>query len=1426
MARKTKTNRYSLAHDFTCRGGNYSSSRSLYAWYQFEQDVSVAGDLLDLSGNARGLRPIGGASANRIQAPTTDAPSVDGYSCSEGFPTKSAEFDNDDLEHPDSSQFSFFDALSGDIPFSISCWAKFSSSGTTQYIATKKNGATVEWVFYLTASNEFSLFLKDQSSGGTQHRTSTSTVAVDTWHHLVATYDGTGGSNARTGITLYIDGEDVTDTSSGSTSAAYSATESTAAHFTVGNHQSGGTSTDFDGKMASLALWRTELHTDEVKALYRAQAGAVKGTKLISGISSLPPKVQLLESDIQGSYPPLNFRNGDMDAMRSRSSLPFDDTNSFTFGSSFAEAIICFEGPVVAGDFIDLTSSLGSASQRFRFTLSEETPGFPVSATDTTIPLIDTTGSPPFETRNSPAAAAKIFLDKLALFTGSLQIDAKYRPTMKEKYDKDGNILETPVIKNIIRLRHRIAGTGSFNQGNLIKVGGLAPSTLAEIPTDNISFQPFNIRITDPIRLGTLDPVDGGPSSIIAGSHTSPTLLGSGSIVKGMSDSRYFEVKNYSISPFDESRISVESDLFHETGTDRTILEGFETPAKSKTKIVIRCKSTNPLGDPIYHATGSGASGGPIGSFHSEIAGKPGSGFAYWNSDDKRWEMKDYFELASRTSGGVFSPSVPSRFGSPAGFTLLPSSSWSESETAGNKYARFRDSHNSLSADEHNKKISQLLKGVSQPTDTFGFPLASQYNATGSQEILLSDYIHHPFLLEKVKVEVKGVFGVGQSDYFSRFDPPVTKTFFLLNQKTSGDHPHVIQDYHTRVSQNTGGSSTWTNYDNLRSNRIVGNREIIGWGKIGFIRADNRLVTGSNDNFQIVNNDYDVLKIIDPPSSDPAVSSSFTLKLEPRLALKNDLLSVIPNLGSSNSGQTALTNNYGGADLLGTVSGRQIASSLGASRNSETTGSLLKFIDQPETAEKELRVKDDYYKTSPYLLLPKDRLVVGWQNIPTLETSGQLDNGATGHGTTEQVIADEIVDLIQDVKITLYGSSVREDREFNSTLNQNLSSHSVQEAIFGKPLLDQFEVEPTIVLSGSTFDALMFGDMFSTTEGIRGRRGSIAKGTAGATGSLTKNIGIFNSEQLFKDSQSVHIEHFLTDTKFFTGSGGAGSDPGDVLTVGGVPRSAIVLSNNPIGPSHKLLKEIGSLGKPEFTSKVALRPASNYLMTPAGGLATKASFLAFNTSATKTVMKIFSGSKEDALGVTSFGSAEIAKAPLGAPPKLLSSTGIKTLISALFTAAPTVTVGRDVFSWPIRTVGHSAGVVTEFRGAKYGFYNVVGTSPVTHFRRSSYGQHRDLISQPPETLFSGIENLDQTVEANTDLSTTGPVQVRFFSRNGTPDIDPLDTNCQNLDLFATSSFPYYDGESRERDVINDPPPDLTDKTSIEEAVSSIVDGEA
>jgi hypothetical protein len=140
------------------------------------------------------------------------------------------------------------------------------------------------------------------------------------------------------------------------------------------------------------------------------------------------------------------------------------------------------------------------------------------------------------------------------------------------------------------------------------------------------------------------------------------------------------------------------------------------------------------------------------------------------------------------------------------------------------------------------------------------------------------------------------------------------------------------------------------------------------------------------------------------------------------------------------------------------------------------------------------------------------------------------------------------------------------------------------------------------------------------------------------------------------------------------------------------------------------------------------------------------------------------------------------------------------------------------------------GVTPLLRGYKYGFIAVQPTHPKSYFKRNNYGQFRDMIEQSPETALIGLIAETSTPSGWTEPALVsneeesgGPVHSVFWSRGGEPHISPLDTNSQNLSNFHTSSIPYIDGHNVDRDVVKHPPPDMTDKTTISEAVDVVID---
>ena len=210
---------------------------------------------------------------------------------------------------------------------------------------------------------------------------------------------------------------------------------------------------------------------------------------------------------------------------------------------------------------------------------------------------------------------------------------------------------------------------------------------------------------------------------------------------------------------------------------------------------------------------------------------------------------------------------------------------------------------------------------------------------------------------------------------------------------------------------------------------------------------------------------------------------------------------------------------------------------------------------------------------------------------------------------------------------------------------------------------------------------------------------------------------------------------------------------------------------------------------------------------------------------------IFSGTLEYAHGVDSAFSPEITMEAAIAPPGLLGPDPVKKALTSLFYGAPMSATKKGFPAVKLMGRYGGIGVIPSLRGFKYGFINTQPTHPRSYYRRDRYGQFRDMMEQTPETATKGLVAEVSAVGGVFSVPgliddwefTDGPVHTVFFSRTGEPHVDPLDTNSQNLSPFQTSSMPYIDGHNVDRDVVNHPPPDMTDKTTISEAVDVIVD---
>ena len=96
------------------------------------------------------------------------------------------------------------------------------------------------------------------------------------------------------------------------------------------------------------------------------------------------------------------------------------------------------------------------------------------------------------------------------------------------------------------------------------------------------------------------------------------------------------------------------------------------------------------------------------------------------------------------------------------------------------------------------------------------------------------------------------------------------------------------------------------------------------------------------------------------------------------------------------------------------------------------------------------------------------------------------------------------------------------------------------------------------------------------------------------------------------------------------------------------------------------------------------------------------------------------------------------------------------------------------------------------RGWKYGVYSGIPSYTRAHFRRRSFGQLRDMLEQRLFSRFFKLDDPGLPVRVKEGLL-DGPVTVKFVDAVGNI-TTPENTQSSNLDLYATSSCPFFDGE--------------------------------
>ena len=211
---------------------------------------------------------------------------------------------------------------------------------------------------------------------------------------------------------------------------------------------------------------------------------------------------------------------------------------------------------------------------------------------------------------------------------------------------------------------------------------------------------------------------------------------------KGVSDIRVEFTPGEALGPYDDSLISLGSSSFYMTGTTTDIMDGFSGPLKSKTQIFFDVTPSETLTltrlpNDRFSILDSGAS-------------STKTGFAYWNSASRRWEqigLKDpatgadiKFDYAAEGSAINNVTSGTNTY--PQQFTPCQHTTFTKGQIIGKPF--------------NGVLRSRLYHLIGSPTVSSFAPFKTTYHATSSQTISMSDYISHPFLLEKIVVKMEG----------------------------------------------------------------------------------------------------------------------------------------------------------------------------------------------------------------------------------------------------------------------------------------------------------------------------------------------------------------------------------------------------------------------------------------------------------------------------------------------------------------------------------------------------------------------------------------------------------------------------------------------------------------------------------------------
>lgn len=701
----------------------------------------------------------------------------------------------------------------------------------------------------------------------------------------------------------------------------------------------------------------------------------------------------------------------------------------------------------------------------------------------------------------------------------------------------------------------------------------------------------------------------------------------------------------------------------------------------------------------------------------------------------------------------------------------------------------------------------------------------SNFEATSSQYIQMDRFISSPFMVEKIIMEIPIKAGPGWLRDFTRFVRLYATNGYRGDPFDTGG-PAVTFGIINQLNRN--------NRDLILSATIIPENDY-------FIGQD--ISPLYNERFASGFKSYGKPAYIVSSASNNTFTGTLKMQLEPRISNGVTSLGFFCTPGGyaaygSNRGDLlrnsfAIAVNPFGRGMRGVASGRSVFGKEFSVPNGDPPSALAKYFPEGIGSYCDTYLYNyEQSAISPYILFPQDKLVFSVSKYRACVSQSAVD-GTAPYNFNNSLILNRDHDIWMNtgsIKITMYGSLIRESEEFHDTLNSRLDTNAVHEMI-QQQLLDEWDVAGIQEYTGSYLSTVMSGTVGIFNGGPADFAGQFPKAWSrrqliDSTNFDPKNtfntsilfseqvtnywerVQFFRNAQLICDTESFYDSMIPRFDQIFSIEGarapynaivGQGNmlitlDFADSLTLG---YAAIDWTRSfPFEPKYSNLTRTTFIDKTNsrqnpifgglyagFSRRTTLSPVDKKIAIET---------IAPNTAgAGYTVWGdyengLFIGLKYEDLIKILYGSGDMNNIRRGEKAQESVNNFYGSTCRPAFrkriVVSPSTTGSTPDYGYGGRTYRGSL-----IRGWKYGMISGFETHTKAVFRKDRYGQLRDMLEQRLDTKFyDGASVL------------SSPVKVQFVGPRGST-VKPENTFSSNLSFEASSSLPYFDGTVRNRE---------------------------